>query len=58
VPFFSELVGLVTAGTYLTVAHTLPALVCLRLMRKSQSWLNTAVQVPFDHLLCSPSSVG
>jgi hypothetical protein len=38
-------VGLITAVTYLTVAHTLPALFCLRLLRKRQSWLDTLLQV-------------
>ena len=38
-------VGLITAVTYLTVAHTLPALFCLRLLRKKQHWLHTALQV-------------
>jgi hypothetical protein len=38
-------VGLITAVTYLTVAHTLPAVFCLRLLRRKQHWLDSTLQV-------------
>ena len=37
--------GLITAVTYLTVAHTLPAVFCLRLLHRKQHWLDSTLQV-------------